>query len=366
LPPYKGQLSVESSVQEQPDPADGSQILKPAARRRRRPVKTQSSWFRKLLLVTVLAGVWYGWPIFFGRLAVSALQLQQPERALMWLSWADISGLSRLETAVLRCAAARRTGDPRAIRDAISRLEALGAAPRQVEREQILAQAHSGQMREAAPHMSRLLTDLNGDNRDVSFSYIVGFLRAQRYREAGALIDALMKDDPANPFPWYARGRVYGLQQLLPKAESDFRRALELSPDWSERAIELAELLHESHRQREAMPLFQRLLDQQQFSVRAAVGLADCLKSVGDPQQAATTLERVREAGQQDAGWWIAMGRLNFEEGRFPEAETALLRGLELQPWADDALFTLAQCQRQLQKDEQAADNFQFRRGTLS
>ena len=35
-----------------------------------------------------------------------------------------------------------------------------------------------------------------------------------------------------------------------------------------------------------------------------------------------------------------------------------LLRGLELQPWADDALFTLAQCQRQLQKDEQAADNF--------
>ena len=133
------------------------------------------------------------------------------------------------------------------------------------------------------------------DNRDVSFSYIVGFLRAQRYREAGALIDALMKDDPANPFPWYARGRVYGLQQLLPKAESDFRRALELSPDWSEPAIELAELLHESHRQREAMPLFQRLLDQQQFSVRAAVGLADCLKSVGDPQQAATTLERVRE-----------------------------------------------------------------------
>ncbi len=358
MPPYKGQLSVESSVQEQPDPADGSQILKPAARRRRRPVKARSSWFRKLLLVTVLAGVWYGWPIFFGRLAVSALQLQQPERALMWLSWADRSGLFRLETAVLRCAAARRTGDPRAIRDAISRLEALGATPRQVEREQILAQAHSGQMREAAPHMSRLLTDLNGDNRDVSFSYIVGFLRAQRYREAGALIDALMKDDPENPFPWYARGRVYGLQQLLPKAEADFRRALELSPDWSEPAIELAELLHESHRQREAMPLFQRLLDQQQFSVRAAVGLADCLKSVGDPQQAASTLERVREAGQQDAGWWIAMGRLNFEEGRFPEAETALLRGLELQPWADDALFTLAQCQRQLQKDEQAADSF--------
>ncbi|MFM8728379.1 MAG: hypothetical protein ACKON9_25045, partial [Planctomycetaceae bacterium] len=47
-----------------------------------------------------------------------------------------------------------------------------------------------------------------------------------------------------------------------------------------------------------------------------------------------------------------------FEEGRFAEAESALQRGLELQPWADDALFTLAQCQRQLQQDQIAAENF--------
>jgi tetratricopeptide (TPR) repeat protein len=167
-----------------------------------------------------------------------------------------------------------------------------------------------------------------------------------------------MKDDPQNPFPWYARGRVYSLQQLLPKAEADFRKALELSPDWTDPAIELAELLQESHRQRDAMPLFQKLLERQQFTVRAATGLADCLKSVGEPQQAATVLEQTREAGQTDAAWWIATGRLHFEEGRFAEAESALQRGLELQPWADDALFTLAQCQRQLQQDQIAAENF--------
>ena len=249
-------------------------------------------------------------------------------------------------------------GDSQAIRSSLQALETLGASPRRIEREQILALAHSGRMREAAPHMSRLLTDLDGDNRDVSCSYIVGFLRAQRYREAGALIDALMKDDPENPFPWYARGRVFALQQLLPKAEADFREALKLSPDWSEPAIELAELLHESHRQRDAMPLFRKLLDQQQFTVRAAVGLADCLKSIGEPQQATAVLEQARDNGQADAAWWIALGRLHFEEGRFDEAEPALQRGLLLQPWADDALFTLAQCQRQLQKDDIAAENF--------
>jgi tetratricopeptide (TPR) repeat protein len=144
----------------------------------------------------------------------------------------------------------------------------------------------------------------------------------------------------------------------LPKAEADFREALKLSPDWPEPAIELAELLHESHRQRDAMPLFRKLLDQQQFTVRAAVGLADCLKSIGEPAQATGVLEQARTAGQADATWWIALGRLHFEEGRFIEAEPALQRGLQMQPWADDALFTLAQCQRQLQQDEMAAENF--------
>lgn len=349
---------MERSVQEQPEPADPSQILKPAAASRRKRPRPRRPWFRRMIVVAVLGGLWTGWPALCRRQASSALKLQQPETAVRWLRWADFSGLSKLETALLRCQTARRIGDPQAIRSSLDALETLGASPRRIEREQILALAHSGKMREAAPHMSRLLTDLDGDNRDVSCSYIVGFLRAQRYREAGALIDALMKDDPENPFPWYARGRVFALQQLLPKAEADFREALKLSPEWSEPAIELAELLHESHRQRDAMPLFQKLLDQQQFAVRAAVGLADCLKSIGEPQQAAAVLEQARNAGQADAAWWIALGRLHFEEGRFVEAETALQRGLQLQPWADDALFTLAQCQRQLQKDDIAAENF--------
>lgn len=349
---------MESSVEEQHKPADRSQILKPAAGTPRKRARNRRPWFRRLLILAVLAGLWAGWPVLCRRQAASALKLQQPETSLRWLRWADYSGLSKLDTALLRCQTARRLGDTQQIRSAIAALEPLGASARQIEREQILAQAHSGRMLEAAPHMSRLLTDFSGDNRDVSCSYIVGFLRAQRYREAGALIDALMKDDPQNPFPWYARGRVYSLQQLLPKAEADFRKALELSPDWTDPAIELAELLQESHRQRDAMPLFQKLLERQQFTVRAATGLADCLKSVGEPQQAATVLEQTREAGQTDAAWWIATGRLHFEEGRFAEAESALQRGLELQPWADDALFTLAQCQRQLQQDQIAAENF--------
>ncbi|MFN5078792.1 MAG: tetratricopeptide repeat protein [Planctomyces sp.] len=349
---------MERSGQEQPEPADRSQILKPAAGTRRKRPRTRRPWFRRMLVLAVLGGLWAGWPVLCRRQASSALKLQQPETAVRGLRWADLSGLSTLETALLRCQTARRIGDSQAIRSSLQALETLGASPRRIEREQILALAHSGRMREAAPHMSRLLTDLDGDNRDVSCSYIVGFLRAQRYREAGALIDALMKDDPENPFPWYARGRVFALQQLLPKAEADFREALKLSPDWSEPAIELAELLHESHRQRDAMPLFRKLLDQQQFTVRAAVGLADCLKSIGEPQQATAVLEQARDNGQADAAWWIALGRLHFEEGRFDEAEPALQRGLLLQPWADDARFTLAQCQRQLQKDDIAADNF--------
>ena len=101
---------MERSVQEQPEPADRSQILKPAAGTRRKRPRTRRPWFRRMLVLAVLGGLWAGWPVLCRRQASSALKLQQPETAVRWLRWADLSGLSKLETALLRCQTARRIG----------------------------------------------------------------------------------------------------------------------------------------------------------------------------------------------------------------------------------------------------------------
>ncbi|MFM7057684.1 MAG: tetratricopeptide repeat protein [Planctomycetota bacterium] len=299
-----------------------------------------------LLLVIFTRHQW--WPPAFHQLAENELFAQRPTAALKWLDVAEVLGARRLDTALLRCQAARRDGDPLIIRRSLDELEARDAPARLQERELILFQAQSGEMAEAAPWLGRLLTDETGDNRDVCISYVIGFLRTQRYQEAGALVDALMKDVPEDPFPWYVRGRVFALQQQFPKAEADFRESMARNPDWLEPVISLAELLSDTHRQRDAIPLYERVVQSPPLKSRAIAGLSEALKATGDRERARQLLRQTLAEGVESPDLWISLGRSEFEDGHYKEAAEALEKGLKLRPWADDALFVLAQCRRQL------------------
>ncbi|MGV2334272.1 MAG UNVERIFIED_CONTAM: tetratricopeptide repeat protein [Planctomycetaceae bacterium] len=215
-------------------------------------------------------------------------------------------------------------------------------------------------MSEAAPWLGQLLTDETGDNRDVCISYVIGFLRTQRYQEAGALVDALMKDVPEDPFPWYVRGRVFALQQQYPQAEADFRAAMERNPEWLEPVISIAELLGDTQRQREAVPLYERALQAPALRTRAVAGLSEALKATGDRDRARQLLQQTLADGIATADLWISLGRSEFEDGRYSEAADALEKGIQLRPWADEAWFTLAQCRRQL--GQTAAADAAFKR----
>ncbi len=330
-------------------------------RRIRRPLAV-------VLLVSAVLTRHSWWPPAFHLLAERELAAHRPTTALAWLDTAEILGARRLDTALLRCQAARRDGDPRLIRKALDALAAQNAPARLQERELLLFQAQSGEMAEAAPWLGRLLADETGDNRDVCISYVIGFLRTERYQEAGALVDALMKDVPEDPFPWYVRGRVFALQQQYPKAEADFRQAMQRNPEWLEPVISLAELLSDTHRQREAIPLFERALPVESLKPRAVAGLSEALKATGDRERARQLLQQTLTAGLESPDLWISLGRCEFEDGHYTAAAEALEKGLKLRPWADDALFVLAQCRRQLGETAAADTAFarleEFRKAT--
>jgi tetratricopeptide (TPR) repeat protein len=332
-----------------------------SVRRFRRPLAA-------ILLIVFVLTRHRWWPPVFHHLANQALAAHRPAAALKWLDYAEAIGARRLDTALLRCQAARRDGDPRIIRESLDALVVRGAPPRLQERELLLFQAQSGEMSEAAPWLGQLLTDETGDNRDVCISYVIGFLRTQRYQEAGALVDALMKDVPEDPFPWYVRGRVFALQQQYPQAEADFRAAMERNPEWLEPVISLAELLGDTQRQREAVPLYERALRAPALRARAVAGLSEALKATGDRDRARQLLQQTLADGIATADLWISLGRSEFEDGRYSEAADALEKGIQLRPWADEAWFTLAQCRRQLGQTAAADTAFkrveEFRKAT--
>lgn len=312
-----------------------------------RTVRSRRWFFRILcLLILLLCARQFALPAAVRYLAKTRLAQQNPEAALYWLQWGETIGPANADSALLKCQVARRIGDPLLIKSSIEAARSVGVRPLRLEREWILYQAQSGEMSVAAPHLARLLTDETGDNCDVCISYIVGFLRNERYAEAETLINGLLSDAPEDAFGWYVRGRVFLHRQQLAKAEQDFRQSLTLNPGWSDPAIYLAELLLDARRPEEAERLFRNLQSDSEFGARAVVGLATCLKIAGNSQEAIALLRGGAVRFPADADLQIALGQSLFEEAEYAEAKNVLATALSLRPWADDALFMLAQSQR--------------------
>lgn len=329
---------------------------------KRRPQKARGSRLRRRrrlpAALLVMLVVWGVWPRVCLWQAEKNILLQQPREALRWTDLATWAGHSKVAVAKARCLAARRIGEPELVRNSIENLRVQGAGERDLEREKILFLAQSGELTRTEPFLSQLLTDKDHDNTDVSISFLIGYLRVQRYTEAGLLTEALRKDAPEDPFPWYVEGKVFSLQQSLQKAEESFRETIRRAPAWRQPRLELAHLLSDSHRQREAIPIYSELIAEDIADLEATVGLAECFKATGDPIQARTILENALSRGHTNAKLLISLARTEFEDANWQQAAELLRRATRLEPWADDAVFLLAQCERQLGNDQSAAQLF--------
>ena len=294
------------------------------------------------------------WKSTFHYLARRSLQQHDTVQALQHLQWADKLGTPSPETTLLEAQCARRNGQPEEFHRLLKMAQQRGATPTSIQRESILFAAQSGQIQLAAPHLSTLLTDTSGDNKDVCLAYITGYLRNHRIDDALVLLDAWIKDSPNDYLPWKIRGRVSKHRRDNVSAESDLRHAFQLRPDDSETLVELAELLADSSRTEEALSFFEKVTNDSSLQTRAAIGRAKCLKSLGEFEQAMNILHAEVKRTPGFAPLWLETGRLQFENAEYEEAKLSLQECLKLQPWNDEAMYVLAQCQNQLGNPDDA------------
>jgi len=303
---------------------------------------------------------WQGpalWIGIFHRLAIGAIHTHDPGTALYWLSWADLPGFSEPETSLIRIQAARRLGDGDLISAALSEAELRGADSQAIQRHRILYAAECGRMREAEPFLPTLLTDPLVDNTDVCLAYVTGFLRNQRSAEALSMIEAWMQDAPADPAPWFLRGRLRRLDRNLEEAESDLRQAVDLSTTWMEPVVELAQVLADTRRASEAATLFEKAMEDPRVRGRAAVGLAACLKTLGDAGKSTAVLRQELATSPDNIDARMELGRSELENSNFSEAAGSLEKVVEARSYDDEARFLLAECLRQTGREAEAEEH---------
>jgi Flp pilus assembly protein TadD len=147
-------------------------------------------------------------------------------------------------------------------------------------------------------------------------------------REYGAAVDAYREaaeHDPASPQPWLEMGEVYLLQHRFAPATTAFIEA-----------------------------------ERRGGGVEAVLGLAESYAQRGDWAEAIRSLLRALAIDPDDARIYVALGRANFGQSQFEQAEEALRHALQLQPSGEEVAGAHALLGRLLATDDpvQAANHF--------
>jgi Tfp pilus assembly protein PilF len=329
----------------------------------RRWFRLSRPWRLGLLVVILALLIWQRqlwWPLPFERLAERELARHRPEAALEWLSYVGGWVKADADCEILKARAYRRLGDMQRVEESLTSARKAGAPRSAVEREQILAMAQSGQLRQSEQYLPRLLTDARGDNRDVCEAFVIGYIRTQRTTQAKQLLESWIVDAPDDPQPLLLRGQIHAIAGNTADAQKNFRQALELAPERGDIRLELADMLKTENRPEEAALLYGQALADPELGVRAMIGLASCRKSLGDATRAVELLEQAvaREPENPDAA--RELGRLQFEAGNYSDAATQLQSAVDLRPYDDECHYLLAQALQLAGRIEEAKTHFEY------
>ncbi len=312
----------------------------------------------------LVAGV--AWP---GRLAFAAgckwqarraLENRDASRALGWLRWAHAALPHDGETEFLIARAHRRQGQFDLVREHLKTAFTLNFSRRRLEREQWLALAQTGQLREAEPHLAGLLTDPDNEADQICEAYVSGYLVNYRFREALGLIEPWLADYPRDPLPLLLRGKIYVIVIRFPEAERDLRRALELDPENAEIAYELAEVLVVLKQPGDAARFYERAAKSPTWKVRGQVGQGKCLRLAGNVAGARGMLEAALAADPKRWEALLELGRLELETQHAGAAAGLLNQAAQLNPLGLEVRYALACALKASGHAKDAAPHFAF------
>jgi tetratricopeptide (TPR) repeat protein len=129
---------------------------------------------------------------------------------------------------------------------------------------------------------------------------------------------------------------------------------VELEPDYPGSRLRLAGLLLQVNQPAEALKHFYYLFRQRPEDPAVLVGLACCHRALGQAEEGRPFLEKLLAQDPHQAEGLAALGQLELEAQKLPEAERWLRQAVTEAPFAPEAIHNLGRCLELLGKSEEA------------
>lgn len=314
-----------------------------------------------LLILAASIGVWVGRqqiaeiPRMLSR---SAIHHRQPESAVQWLEWAEWIGGSDSRTELLKARCARKLGQWAGVREHLLNAERLGGSIQAIQREDWLARAQSGQLRDVERRRDQMLLDPGEDTEEICEAFSLGYLMNRRFDECVQLLESWSADYPENPQPHYLMGLLLGEQKKFAAAAKSLEKAIVLEPDYFEARLSLANALLTDRRQDEAMTHFEhcrRLQDHPEVWL----GLARCQFTFGELPEARRNLEAGLQKYPENFKLNLELGRHTLNDD-FQVAHQHLEKAVRIEPDSLEAHYLLGQVLIRLGRRSDAEPHLEF------
>jgi len=338
---------------------------------RRRKTKIRWKHVLVLAMLVCLIGTSFCWyvrsPAWAARQALlmgqdkEAAELLEiaEQRWQLQQSWGPQRMAWKADLEFLKARLARHRGELRVMNEHLMAAQQAGIEMSKVTREQTLAQAQLGEMRDAEKRLAQLLSDPQGDEPEICYAFIQGYLQIQQYDAARRLLKGWSDDFPEDPRPLFLRGTVEMNMDLWKEAEQDYRKALELDPNHYQSAYHLASVLLTQKHPDQAMKYFKIAEGDASIRTDALAGQGHCFRLLGQAEKSREMLVQILEIEPDSPTASFELARLDVDSGMYAEALKRLEPIVEKDPRHTEARYQLAIVLREQGRPEEAQAHFQ-------
>lgn len=224
--------------------------------------------------------------------------------------------------------------------------------------EKIVTLLAEGQNKKAREPLESLISDTEKYLAN-QYAWLAGsFLQEGDYEDAMKYANKAITINPSDYYALNIRGACHAQAGDLEKAEADFQKTIETSPNFAAPFANKGKALMDAKRYREALFMFDEAIRRFPGKVDALRMKADCHKHLQEFDLAKSLYhESIRIKETPDA--WKGLGDLAYYQGAFVEAEEAYSKAIDHDRTFYQALFNRGKASERMGKTRDALHDFQ-------
>lgn len=250
----------------------------------------------------------------------------------------------------------RLKGDFLATERHLNSVKALsGGATEATQLEHLLLRVQMGDADELTQPLQLMVEAGHPDSELILETVARAYTHRLSYTPAYLVLNRWITLFPASPMPHLMRGLVLERMNDMTGARTDYLKAIELDPAFTDARLRLAELYLADIRAGDARPHLERLVTERPDDPQVLSRLGVCYYQDGETAKARELLLATVERLPADPLPSLTLGRLELQANRPAEAEGWLRRAIRIDPSDPEPVFALANCLTELGRDAEAA-----------